>query len=273
MLIANKIDQLIENLNNLRPELTESKFANRQKFNDLMQSSFQIEEQVSNPSNETKEILSQQKNEISFLPDIAPHNSNVKTDVSKPNMKELMEKLSGRKIEDLYADPDSDWVNLSIQASEILYGVLGSRADTRNWSQIMASKHIMDEARLETGKMFQPKVEIETLYDNSENIESQSAVIKDKSGVILRQLSNNLYQTEFALLNYGADKSSIPTNLKEKIMVDDFDQNLIEFLTSYKGSPARFANNALRTATDVLSAQIELSVKSDMLEEPKMSET
>ena len=49
----------------------------------------------------------------------------------KPNMRELVEAFSGRAIEDMYADPNSNWQALAKQASDILYGVLGGTNDTR----------------------------------------------------------------------------------------------------------------------------------------------
>jgi len=57
----------------------------------------------------------------------------------KPNMRELMESISGRTVEELYADPDSNWQEISKQASNMLYGVVGSNQDTRNWNAIMSA--------------------------------------------------------------------------------------------------------------------------------------
>ena len=49
----------------------------------------------------------------------------------KPNMRELMEALSGRPVEALYADANSNWQDTSRLASELLYGVVGSNDDTK----------------------------------------------------------------------------------------------------------------------------------------------
>lgn len=57
----------------------------------------------------------------------------------KPNMREMMEYMSGRTIEELYADPNSNWQDLSKQASSTLYGVVGSNTDTRDFNKLMAS--------------------------------------------------------------------------------------------------------------------------------------
>ena len=64
----------------------------------------------------------------------------------KPNMRELMEALSGRPVEALYSDANSNWQDTSRLASEFLYGVVGSNDDTRDWSAIMGSSDIVRAA-------------------------------------------------------------------------------------------------------------------------------
>ena len=57
----------------------------------------------------------------------------------KPNMREMMEYMAGRTLEELHADPNSNVQDLSKQASSILYGVVGSNTDTRDFNKLMAS--------------------------------------------------------------------------------------------------------------------------------------
>ena len=57
---------------------------------------------------------------------------------ARPNMKEFM---------------DSTGVSAS-DASELLYGVIGSNADLRDWSKIMASGNPVDAARAATGQLY-----------------------------------------------------------------------------------------------------------------------
>ena len=57
----------------------------------------------------------------------------------KPNMREMMELIAGRSVEELYADPNSNWQAISRQASDLIYGVVGSNADTRDWQAITAA--------------------------------------------------------------------------------------------------------------------------------------
>jgi hypothetical protein len=57
----------------------------------------------------------------------------------KPNMREMMELIAGRSVEELYADPNSNWQDISRQASNLLYGSVGSNEDTRDFVAITAA--------------------------------------------------------------------------------------------------------------------------------------
>lgn len=57
---------------------------------------------------------------------------------ARPNMKEFMD-ATGATASD---------------ASELLYGVIGSNADLRDWSKIMASSNPVDAARAATGQLY-----------------------------------------------------------------------------------------------------------------------
>ena len=64
----------------------------------------------------------------------------------KPNMRELTEILAGMPVEELYATMDvSEWSKITGQASQMLYGVVGSNTDTRDWNKIM------DAGKVSTG--------------------------------------------------------------------------------------------------------------------------
>jgi hypothetical protein len=56
----------------------------------------------------------------------------------KPNMREMMEYMSGRTVEELYAEPNSNWQELSIFATAIA-SLTGSNTDTRDFNALMAS--------------------------------------------------------------------------------------------------------------------------------------
>jgi hypothetical protein len=54
-------------------------------------------------------------------------------------MREMMELIAGRSVEELYADPNSNWQDISRQASHLLYGSVGSNEDTRDFLAITSA--------------------------------------------------------------------------------------------------------------------------------------
>ena len=73
----------------------------------------------------------------------------------KPNMRELTELLAGVSVEQLYATTDvSEWSKYTNKASSLLYGVVGSNTDTRNWSAIMESENPVVAAQIATAQMY-----------------------------------------------------------------------------------------------------------------------
>jgi len=72
--------------------------------------------------------------------------------VKKPNMRELMEAIGGKSIEELQAD--GSYGDIAKQSSELLYGVVGANQDTRNWDEIMKSDDVLSAARNATGQMY-----------------------------------------------------------------------------------------------------------------------
>ena len=109
----------------------------------------------------------------------------------KPNMRELIEALSNKNIEELASDEAFDLPSISKLAAEILYGVVGSKADTRNWSYIMKAPNILVEARKQTNDMYSPIIDIETKQDHSGQIIEQYAVLKDKTGTQIKTLDGD----------------------------------------------------------------------------------
>lgn len=84
---------------------------------------------------------------------------------ARPSLKEFMDK-TGASVED---------------ASEIVYGVIGSNTDTRNWSAIMASTDPVTMARQATGVMYNQTTMAVTRVDVANSTTDQPTVIA-KSG-------------------------------------------------------------------------------------------
>ena len=153
----------------------------------------------------------------------------------KPNMREMMEALSGKAISDLYDEPTSTWQKISMQASELLYGVIGSGHDTRDWERIgLSTENFIVACRKETGDMLQPIVDIISETDENGDIVEQHAVVKDKNGTSLRDLhGTNQIVTEI-LLNFGANDASIPKDLRSQVVEEVFDQDVLSALIDFK---------------------------------------
>ena len=152
----------------------------------------------------------------------------------KPNMRELMEALSGRSVEDMYADPSSNWQDISRQASDLLYGVVGSNEDTRDWLSIMSSDDIVGAARKATGAMYEPVIDIASEYSDKGVLLDQVAVLKDKSGSVLRSLSEHIESASETLNNFGATSASVPSDLAGKADPKFFSGDFITFLENFQ---------------------------------------
>ena len=53
----------------------------------------------------------------------------------KPNMREMMEMIAGKSVEEIYASGE-DYSDISRLASDLLYGSVGSNEDTRDFTKI-----------------------------------------------------------------------------------------------------------------------------------------
>ena len=162
-------------------------------------------------------------------------------------MRELMEALSGRSVETLYADSNSNWQDTSRLASELLYGVVGSNKDTRNWNAIMGSSDIVKAARQATGKIYAPAVGILSIRDDAGQVTEQLATIKNADGNILRSLTGGVDYVRETLENFGATSASIPEDLISQIVVDNFSDAILETLVNFK---SKYEGEALAMVAD-----------------------
>ena len=147
-------------------------------------------------------------------------------EASKPSMRSLMERLSGKDYAELLAKNDHNWDKYVRLASELLHGVVGAHDDTRDWSKIMSSPDIVAAIREETGKMHGTKVNVSS---------GQIAVIQDRNGTTLRQVSGTSEDVNEVLLNFGATNQSIPNNFANLVNTNTFDADLLNALLNYTG--------------------------------------
>lgn len=264
MQILNQIDHLVTKLNELRPLLSEDSQSNQKKFEDLLTSSLEINHTSTEKPAETKDVYPvKTENELPYW--LATDYGYDPAKPRKPNMRELMEAISGKKVEDLYREPDETWQKVSAHASEMLYGVVGSNLDTRDWESIMVSKNILTAAREETRLMFEPKVDIVSSFDEDGVIIDQIAFLQDKQGNNLRALSGNLASVEETLHNFGATKDSIPNNLESLIIPGKFDPVLLNFLKVYRQNTSSSQELGLQTATEAISSRLKEEIPASEL--------
>jgi hypothetical protein len=184
----------------------------------------------------------------------------------KPNMLELMKAISGKSSEELYSSADISWDQINQSASQILYGVVGSNKDTRDWSSIMAAENTLAAAQIETGKMYEPKVDIESILNDDGEILDQIAILKDKNENTLQVLPEDISSAEEILRNYGATKASVPDDLDERVISGTFDDSFLNFLQTFDQNPSKLEKLALQTATENISKRLADEIPQHELE-------
>lgn len=255
MQISTKIDQLIQALNELKPLLSDDKNANSEKFSRILEQSLGQSTEDSIVSKEL-EIVSA-KNESTNTPAwVDPGIGYDPENPRKPNMKEFIEAISGKSMEDLYAEPLENYLKIKHEASDMLYGVVGSNLDTRDWSAIMAADNILEAARKETGRIYNPEVNIKSELNNEDIVTNQIAILKDKNGNTLRTLSNNISSVEQTLKNFGVTNASIPSNLDSKIVDGKFDKNLLKLLKNFDTEASQINETLIQSTTEAISKKI-----------------
>ena len=255
MQISAQIDQLIQKLNELKPFLSDDKNANSEKFSSILEESLGQYKENGIVSKEV-EIVSA-KNESTKIPAWADAGIGYDPEKPrKPNMREFIQAVSGKSMEDLYAEPLENYLKIKNEASDLLYGVVGSNIDTRDWSAIMAADNILEAARKETAKMYYPEVNIESELNNEDIVTNQIAVLKDKDGNTLRILSNNISSVEQTLKNFGVTNASIPSNLDSKIVDEKFDKNLLKLLKNFDTEASQINETLIQSTTEAISKKI-----------------
>ena len=261
MQISTQIDKLIQALNELKPHLTDNNNENFEKFSSVLEKSLSqpsaISQTIENSVVSTELEVSNTNNQSTNIP--AWVNSDIGYDPEnprKPNMREFMEAISGKTMEDLYAEPFENYLKINRQAADMLYGVVGSNLDTRDWSVIMSADNILEAARKETGKMYSPEINIKSEFDNEDKLTNQIAILKDKNGNTLRMLSKNISSAEQTLKNFGVTNASIPANLDSKVVDEKFDKNLLKLLKNFNTETSHINETLIQSTTEAISKKI-----------------
>ena len=147
----------------------------------------------------------------------------------------------------------------------MLSGVIGANEDTRDWAQIMNSSDILTEAREQTGAMYKPEVDIQSNFNDDGMLTEQIAVLKDNKGNILTSLPSDIISAEETLLDFGATKESIPTNLEEKIDPEKFENDLLAFLKNFDNNSTSVQQIVMQSASEAIANKISQEIPLDEL--------
>lgn len=274
MEIAQKIDQLINGLNSLKPLLSEDNSANTEKFNKILRTSItNSQEEQENSASVLPQKNSNTKNMIPVW--VNDSYSYLPSSPRKPNMREMIEALAGKSMDELYADKSSNWQTYSTLASEILYSSVDDENDTRNWEKIMSSSDILIESGNELNKIHKANLDIAAEYDSRNQVIGQQAVIRGASGKILKSLTGTTEDIENSLKIYGMNKNTIPTELKDRIYSDKFDASVVLALnklqddensvdTSFNSKTVEALS--LKAYTGSISAELETKIIEEDIE-------
>lgn len=266
MQIVSQIDRLITKLNELKPDLSSNTFENQQMFDSILKDSIS-----STAMQNEKEVLKSKTVEITrqTVPSwVDPNYSYDLDNPRKPYFREMVNAISGSSVEELQSRSPEERTYFTNLASDLLYGVVGSNKDTRDWSKIMSSQNTLNTAREETGKMYEPKIEIVSEFDSNEVLSNQFSILKDKSNNILRSLQADADHVEYTLNNFGVTKESIPENFDNIVDKDVFDNNILKILKDFNGKDSQqeprpssgFENTILMSAADTISLRLNNTI-------------
>lgn len=169
---------------------------------------------------------------------------------ARPNIKEFMDK-TGATFED---------------ASEIVYGVIGSNTDTRNWSAIMNSTDPMTMARQATGLMYnQPNsltdkanhssesmkivaqsgnFTLNQHHDEEGNITYQGIGLSDLQGNLLRSVGSSAEQIQRNAWLFGFDTQPLQNLIEPaKTMSND----ILAAINTVINTPEKVTTSAQQT--------------------------
>ena len=276
MLISSKIDQLIESLTALKPALSEDNNQNLMKFNEILSNSIEqisfedkhapIAENLAN-----KDVTNQFKTDSTGVPNWVdknfPYDPN---NPRKPTTRELSAALAGITPEETYEInliADDAYNKIQHTSREIMFGVIGSNKDTRDWQKIMSAKDVLEAARAETNKMYSPVLKIVSEQNEAPDIENQYLALEDRSGKRLTMLTHTAPIVEEKLLNFGADSDSVPDNIKTLAAGGTIDSATLEMLRNFEKEPAKlsFHETIIETAVDAISKKMSQEIPLDEL--------
>jgi hypothetical protein len=269
MFVSSKIDQLIESLSALKPLLSENNTQNLEEFNKILLENiktstdepFSDENVTSNVNvqlrnnDETKKVGVPQWVDKNFPYDpLKPRN---------PTTRELSAALAGITPEASYSATligDKAYNQTQHTSREIMFGVIGTNTDTRDWQKIMSSPNVLEAARSETNKMYGPVVKIVSDESSAGNIQRQYPILEDRNGKGLIVLTHPAAIVEEKLLNFGATSQSIPDNIASFKDEGKLDSATLEMLTSFDNKQASLHAVVLQNTSEAIANKLSQEI-------------
>jgi len=200
----------------------------------------------------------------------------------KPNMREMMELIAGKTVEEIYASGE-DYSDISRMASDLIYGSVGSNEDTRDFvaignaatdpvtGEINAEKFVA-ATQIATAQMYggttvayqaggyQTDEAGNTVIDTDGNpvLLPPSLYVVGNNGTILRGLSGNAEQMSNTLKTFGVQDTSWIDSVSAS-MGDAINPNTQQAFDTLKETYNPFENyQDLLTATGLITGQTPL---------------
>lgn len=216
MIVENQIDQLISQLQSLKQTIsnTSAKPAETtNEFNAVFENAmsiFNLEEVETQLNVETQLTLVDNSVDEHKAADPIPQWFD--PDKPKaPSSMQLMEIMTGKSSSEVFQL--SNFKDLNETANELIYGIIGSMPDRRDWNKILTSGNIVETLRMENAKLLQPQISVKTSFSNNGEPVASMIIISDHEGNPLRHIqgaSEGLVET---LRNFGITRQSIEKDL------------------------------------------------------------
>ena len=146
----------------------------------------------------------------------------------KPKLSELMEVMSGKTIGDLYLNQGNNWQELYNTAADLLYGVVGSNLDRRDWGRIMSASDVVAEIRDATKEMYEPSLMVEDVYDYHGKHVDQYVKVVNNEGHVVRTLDGPIEYVSDVVSNFGV--SEVGSDFVRNLNGQFYEEAVFEFL-------------------------------------------
>jgi len=211
MQVQTQIDRLIENLEALKVSLSQPSASQSNTFAQNLDSAMADIEKISETVVGNQNAFSPDMGAQVIVQDAIPawfDPSNPK----KPSTMQLMEIMTGQEPSEIFER--EDFKKLSHEASDMLYGAIGSNVDKRDWGSIMTSGSIINALRTANSELLSPSVTVESIFSSNGEPTKSVVTVTDHDGNKLRVMQGEQANLVNTLQNMGITASSLVSDLQ-----------------------------------------------------------